>query len=249
MQYQIKRNKRISVVLILCLVIGLWGCDAEKKNIGFQKTEPATTAKPLQQLPISLQELLAKNPDAEEYVMGYFENKDRQFTIDLQKESEADCVPRLYQWDKRWGYRTYAGELMGISGCGPTCLSMVCLYLLRDSKYDPGYIARFSQQNGYSVEGSGSAWTLISQGGKELGLDVVEIPLDKNRIVRNLEVGNPIICVMGPGDFTTTGHFIVLTGHTDGKVSVNDPNSIRNSEERWDLERIMPQIRNLWVCR
>ena len=138
---------------------------------------------------------------------------------------------------------------MGISGCGPTCLSMVCLYLLRDSKYDPGYIARFSQQNGYSVEGSGSAWTLISQGGKELGLDVVEIPLDKNRIVRNLEVGNPIICVMGPGDFTTTGHFIVLTGHTDGKVSVNDPNSIRNSEERWDLERIMPQIRNLWVCR
>ena len=31
---------------------------------------------------------------------------------------------------------------------------------------------------------------LISKGGVELGLDVTEIPLDENRIVRNLEVGH-----------------------------------------------------------
>ena len=138
---------------------------------------------------------------------------------------------------------------MGLSGCGPTCLSMVCLYLLDDPIYTPQYVAEFAKENGYSGDGNGSAWTLISKGGVELGLDVTEIPLDENRIIRNLEVGNPIICVVGPGDFTSTGHFIIMTGYEDGFVSVNDPNSNARSEQLWDLKAVMSQIRNLWVCR
>lgn len=61
-------------------------------------------------------------------------------------------------------------------------------------------------------------------------------------------MGNPIICVVGPGDFTTTGHFIVLTQYAEGKVRVNAPNSLRRSETMWDLPHVMEQIRNLWVC-
>ena len=53
---------------------------------------------------------------------------------------------------------------------------------------------------------------------------------------------------MGPGDFTTTGHFIVLTGIGDnGDVLVNDPNSKKNSEKSWSIEKLIPQIRNLWT--
>jgi hypothetical protein len=52
---------------------------------------------------------------------------------------------------------------------------------------------------------------------------------------------------MGPGDFTTTGHFIVLTGvNADGSITVNDPNSRENSRTDWDLQTIMSQTRNLW---
>ena len=138
---------------------------------------------------------------------------------------------------------------MALSGCGPTCLSMVCIYLLNDSLYSPRYIADFAEKNGYCVPGNGSSWTLISEGGKELGLDVIEIPLDEGRIMRNLEAGNPVICVMGPGDFTTTGHFIVMTGCIDGKISVNDPNSQARSNMLWEYDKIKDQIRNLWVCR
>ena len=108
---------------------------------------------------------------------------------------------------------------------------------------------RFASQNGYYVSGSGSSWTLISEGAAKLGFDVTEIPLDKNRILSNLEVGNPIICAMGPGDFTTTGHFIVLVGCQDGLLQVNDPNSIQNSQTLWSYEDICGQIRNLWVIR
>ena len=199
--------------------------------------------------PDELIELLEKNPETKDFVLNYPLKKDLTPEIDLSEYADSENVPLLFQWDERWGYNQYAGEMMGFSGCGPTCLSMVCIYLLNDTEYTPKCIADFAETNGYSVSGNGSAWTLISSGGKELGLDVTEIPLDENRIIRNLEVGNPIICVMGPGDFTSTGHYIVLTGYADGMVTVNDPNSNARSEQLWELTSIMGQIRNLWVCR
>ena len=58
-----------------------------------------------------------------------------------------------------------------------------------------------------------------------------------------------MICVMGPGDFTATGHFIVMTGLKDGLICVNDPNSRANSQKLWDFDQISDQIRNLWVIR
>ena len=196
-----------------------------------------------------LLEFLEKNPEARDFVLNYPYKKDLQPTIDLSNHLNSPSVPLLIQWDERWGYIEYAGELMGLSGCGPTCLSMVCIYLLNDASYTPRYIAEFATENGYSVSGNGSSWTLISEGGEKLGLDVTEIPLVENRIIRNLEVGNPIICVMGPGAFTTTGHFIVMTEYKDGYVRVNDPNSPSRSAQTWKLSEVMDQIRNLWVCR
>lgn len=198
--------------------------------------------------PDSLIALLDKNPEAADFVLNYPLLKDSKPEIDLGVYLSCNEVPLFLQWDARWGYSEYGNELMGLSGCGPTCLSMVCFYLLKDPQFTPRYVADFAQQHGYCLPGNGSSWTLISEGGKMLGLDVIEIPLDKNRITGNLEAGNPIICVMGPGDFTTTGHFIVMTDYVDGKIKINDPNSPSRSNKLWDYDLIKDQIRNLWVC-
>lgn len=199
--------------------------------------------------PDELIELLDRNPETKDFVLNYPLKKNITTEVDLSEYKDCDSVPLFMQWDERWGYNQYAGELMGISGCGPTCLSMVSVYLLNNTDYTPKYIAEFAETNGYSVSGNGSSWTLISNGGEELGLDITEIPLVERRIIDNLEVGNPIICVMGPGDFTSTGHFIVITDFEDGKVKINDPNSKSRSEKLWELSDVMGQIRNLWVCR
>lgn len=170
-------------------------------------------------------------------------------TIDLYEYKNAKSVPLLLQYDKRWKNKSYAGDIMKNSGCGPTCLSMVCIYLLGNTKITPPYIADFAENNGYSVKDSGSKWTLISEGGNALGIKVKEIPLEKTVIIDNLKNNNPIICIMGPGDFTTTGHFIVMTEYTENnKIIINDPNSITNSKKLWSYEDIYSQIRNLWVC-
>ncbi len=254
----------LSVIAVIMVIVILTACSIRSlcEISGNTPTGPAYTggnnlveafAKEhhlaLSEWPAYLIDMLEKNPDTKDFVLNYPLKKDLAPEIDLREYVNSSQVPLLLQWDERWGYTQYGNEMMGISGCGPTCLSMVCIYLLDDPKYSPKYIADFAIENGYCVPGNGSSWTLISKGGVTLGLDVTELPLDKNRIIRNLQVGNPIICVMGPGDFTTTGHFIVMTGYVDGKISVNDPNSPTRSNMLWEYEDIKDQIRNLWACR
>ena len=213
--------------------------DAFAKENGLQRTA----------WPKELIELLENNPDTEEFVLYYPVKKDQNFEIDLSEYKDTDSVPLLLQWDERWGYTIYGSNVMGLTGCGPTCLSMVLVHLLQDATYTPRYVADFAEDNNYYAKGSGSKWALISEGGETLGLDVTELPLDENRMKKNLELGNPIICIMGPGDFTVAGHFIVLRGLEDGKFIVNDPNSRKNSERLWSYEEISGQIKNLWACR
>lgn len=203
---------------------------------------------PIQAWPPELIELLDKNPETKDFVLNYPLKKDSEPTINLEQYKNSESMPLLLQWDERWGYNEYSGDLMGLSGCGPTALSMVCIYLLNDVKYSPKYIADFAEANGYISPGNGSLWSLISEGGEQLGLNVTEIPLNEERIINNLKAGNPIICIMGPGDFTDEGHFIVMTDYYDGFVSINDPNSIANSKKAWELSAIIGQIKNLWVC-
>ena len=169
--------------------------------------------------------------------------------IDLSEYLGSETVPLFFQFDERWGNTIYGSDVMTVTGCGPTCLSMVLVHLLQDASYTPRYVADFAEENNYYTKGSGSKWALISEGGKALGLDVTELPLDENRIKKNLELGNPVICIMGPGHFTTAGHFIVLVGLEEGKFKVNDPNSKENSERLWSYEEISGEIKNLWACR
>ena len=63
----------------------------------------------------------------------------------------------------------------------------------------------------------------------------------------NLQAGNPIIALMGPGEFTSNGHFIVLTGLQNGRLKINDPNSRKNSEKTWDIDQVLEQTKAVWV--
>ncbi len=203
----------------------------------------------LSEYPESLLSLLERNPETEDFVLHYPLEKDSKPNVDMAQYANSPHVPLLMQWDRRWGYIPYGDDVAGLTGCGPVCLAMAGFYVTGDSKFSPDKILAFAKQAGYCVPGNGTAWTLISEGGKTLGLDVTEIPLDKNRIFVNLDMGNPIICVMGPGDFTSTGHYIVLAGTQEGFLVVNDPNSNGNSQRLWSYEAIKDQIRNLWVIR
>ena len=199
------------------------------------------------QWPQEMIELLKRNPETEEFVLNYPLLKDQKFEIDLSDYDYDNEVPHFLQWDKRWGYTSYGYNNIGIAGCGPTCLSMVYIYLTGDTSMNPKEMAEFSTDYGYCEPGNGSAWALIFEGGEILGLDVEEVGLDEDLIAYHLEEGRPVIAIMGPGDFTQGGHFIVMTDYINGQIKVNDPNSNIRTEKRWNYDDIEDQIQGLWA--
>lgn len=200
----------------------------------------------------SMLKLAANNPDALDFVENYPKHKSDIKPSGSVTQEELDSaengIPRFQQWDSRWGYLTYGNDNIGINGCGPTCLSMVAAGLLKDTSKSPDAVAEFSVENNYCTVASGTAWSLMSSGAKKLGLKSESVVVGGDSIKAALEKKQPVICSMKPGDFTTTGHFIVLTGLTeDGRLMINDPNSITRSEKRWDIDTIVGQVKSAWT--
>ncbi len=196
--------------------------------------------------PEELLELVLRNPETLEFVLGWPEDHDRTPAETVGEVAEGE-IPLLMQWDPRWGYTDYGDGPMALNGCGPTALAMVVCGLTGRTDVTPHVVGDMAERHWWYVNGEGSKWKLMSKGGEEYGLTAEELPLDRGRMVRALEEGRPIICSMGPGDFTTSGHFIVLTGVEDGLFRVNDPNRRSNSEKLWDYDTLSGQIRNLWA--
>ena len=198
------------------------------------------------QYPEELIELLENNAETADFVLGYPEKKDTAPAETIGDVTQGE-IPLLLQWDERWGYAYYADDMIAVNGCGPTAIAMVAAGLTGDNTVTPYKVAQFSAGNGYYAGDSGTSWSLMTEGAQQFGIYGEELGLSEDEVFSALENGHPIICSMRPGDFTTTGHFIVLTGVEDGKIRVNDPNSRVRSGKLWDYSRLEYQINNLWV--
>lgn len=159
---------------------------------------------------------------------------------------KTGVVPVLYQIDSEWASSPYAEDTVGESGCGPTCLAMVYVGLTGKTDKDPAKMCKYSEREGFVVDGM-TSWDLMTTGAEDLGLESEVLPADADAILDRLCAGNPVIASVGPGTFTTTGHFIVLSAvDSDGRVIVHDPNSFERTNKTWDLAEILPQFRNIW---
>lgn len=202
-----------------------------------------------EQYPAELLQLLVRNPETLQFILDYPKNRNAAHSsADISSDLKKGKIPTFRQWDERWGYDRYGDGIIAVTGCGPTSLSMVAAGLTGNKSYTPLSIAKFADKNGYYVNGSGSSWKLMSEGAAKLGLSAAELPLNENRMKKELKSGHPIICSMHPGDFTTSGHFIVLAGvASNGEFIVHDPNSIARSNKTWSYSKLSPQIANLWA--
>lgn len=240
-----RKVRRMRAVLLLsCILIFAGVLRAGQNPI---KRYAKANGISMDEYPEDLLKLYERNKETETFVEEYPLKKDVEPEIDLSDLSSTSEVPLLLQWDQRWGYHQYAGEVMGLSGCGPTALSMVAIFMTGDITKNPRWVADFASQNGYAVDGSGTAWSLMLEGARQIGLSSKEIPVERERVENNLQAGNPIIALMGPGEFTSNGHFIVLTGLQNGRLKINDPNSRKNSEKTWDIDQVLEQTNAVWV--
>lgn len=273
MDYKINKNKKIlsisTIIISFTIIFGLLyiaftNINSDKySNIDFSNlnneiiknlesqayTNPKVKSilKNINDYPHELLELASKNPETIDFVYNYPKHKDNSSNISIDKYYNKGEIPLFLQWDEQWGYDKYGSETIAVGGCAPTTLAMVAVGLTGDTSINPLVVSDYAYKNGFYVNGIGSSWSLISQGVENFGLSSQELPLNKSTIISTLKAGNPIILTVGPGTFTQTGHFLVLTGVTsDGKITINDPNSKINSSKSWDIDVFLTETKNLW---
>lgn len=196
--------------------------------------------------PKTMLEALEKNPEIQDFVKNY---PDSEPVVQggISDEEKAAEHPLFLQWDARWGYVSYGDDNIGLSGCGPACLSMVIFSLTRNESATPDAIAGYSMNMGYYEYGAGTSWNLMTDAAAQYGVMAEGLALSEGIMKEHLDNGHMIICSMGPGDFTTTGHFIVIYGYDQDGFLVNDPYSRIRSNRTWDYDTISGQIRGMWV--
>ena len=166
--------------------------------------------------------------------------------IDLSNDYQSGTVPLFMQWDKRWGYDLYGDSMIGLAGCGPTCMTMAYIYYTGDLEMNPRKMSELAQEKGYHTQ-EGTSWSFWTAGAADLGMRGETVSLDENVMKSVLDSGGLLILSMSAGDFTTGGHYILIRGYDENGFYVNDPNRRKNSEKQWDFETLQTQIKNLWA--
>ena len=170
-----KRRKRLqrlySFVLLLCVaVLAVWGVRrwfageeaayeisapvvrteeevlAELQRMAKNSRDIRKILDRAEEYPPEMLAALANNPEMLEFVSGYPDQSGAESDPQLTAAERKEQYPLFLQWDQRWGYLPYGNSNIGMSGCGPTCLSMAVHALTGDDSVTPASMAQFSEE-------------------------------------------------------------------------------------------------------
>lgn len=202
--------------------------------------------------PASLRESLSDNPELLPFAQGFGRaREDTGGKGGLRLSEKVQKCPLFLQWDSRWGYTPYGSSCLGLCGCGPTALSMVIYSLTRNEEALPGALAGQSdRENGY-IEGQGTSWLFMRDAAREWGLESEAVWMSEETMRKILEEGGLIILSVGPGDFTSQGHFIVVRDCDGTGFYINDPNRRSTScrEKAWTYGELSSQALQMFWYR
>lgn len=201
------------------------------------------------EVPEELIGFMEEYPEAREFVTDYLYQPDPPLSKDISGEVQKGVFPHFLQWDERWGYEDYGGSFFAVAGCGPTAMSVVYSGLTGNSDMNPYKMGQWAEEQGYYIVGEGTSWEMMWSGANSLGLYWWEVDFDELSVATALQNGYPIIAAMSPGgDFTSFGHFIVMTGIDDeGNITIRDSNSIERTERTWTWDELMWQTAAMWA--
>lgn len=133
------------------------------------------------------------------------------------------------QGDERWGAKMYSStgnkkQTMKNSGCGPTAMADV-VATLKDPEIDPYDLAQLSVSNGHRSSSGGTAWSFFPFIMEAFAFSRMVQTDSFTALQACLDNGGYVVCSMGPGYWTSGGHFICVWKTEDGYVYANDPAS------------------------
>lgn len=189
-----------------------------------------------------------------------FDKAVSSYTVSTATSSKTITPVSYMQTDSQWKNYNYSAtgesKTIGSAGCGVTVAAMV-IATLKDKSVTPIITAEWSMAHGYKALNQGTYYTYFVPQLSEYGITCKRLNTANlygqssstahTEALNALKNGNWVIACMGQGNWTSSGHFILVYKYEDGYVYINDPASTNAERVKntWDL--FAKQVKYLWT--
>lgn len=164
------------------------------------------------------------------------------------------------QTDPRWAAADYSapGEktTIGASGCGPTAMAMV-LATWADPTVTPKTECDWAKRNGYKAPRQGTYYGYFEPAGKRYGLKVTRLnwaniygnngAVYHKQAAEAIQRGDLVIACMGKGNWTSSGHYVLVWDIRGDTIYINDPASTRVARTQGSYSLFKKQVKYYWI--
>lgn len=164
------------------------------------------------------------------------------------------------QTDPRWKNHDYSAKgekkTIGSAGCGPTAAAMV-IATLQDKNVTPVTTALWSMAHAYKALNQGTYYSYFVPQMSAYGIACKRLNTSNlygksssaahTEALNALKNGDWVIACMGKGNWTSSGHFILLYGYENGYVYINDPASTKAARVKNTWALFARQVKYMWT--
>lgn len=164
------------------------------------------------------------------------------------------------QTDPRWKNHDYSAKgekkTIGSAGCGPTAAAMV-IATLQDKNVTPVTTALWSMAHAYKALNQGTYYSYFVPQMSAYGVACKRLNTANlygksssaahTEALNALKNGDWVIACMGKGNWTSSGHFILLYGYENGYVYINDPASTKAARVKNTWALFARQVKYMWT--
>ena len=164
------------------------------------------------------------------------------------------------QTDPKWDACDYSAKgeqtTIGASGCGPTAMAMV-LATWVDKSVNPKTECAWALAHGFKAPHQGTYYGYFPPAAKRYGLTCYQVNYaniygnDKSAYHAQardaLDRGALVIACMGKGNWTSSGHYVLVWKIDGGTIYINDPASTLARRTRGSYSLFKQQVKYYWV--
>lgn len=153
--------------------------------------------------------------------------------------------PKLFTFDERWGYATYADGVIGVTGSGPLSLSMASMGLSGKTTYDPATIAQAVTAANLASGSTGMDDSFLTNHSSDAGVSSTTVEVSSDGLYNALAEEHPVVIKLkaDSGIGLSGAHWALITQlNSDNSIQVYDPTSAIASARPWSLGTIASRI-------
>lgn len=157
--------------------------------------------------------------------------------------------PDNKQYAARWGWTLYTStgnktQTIRSSGCGPTAMCNI-INAWFDADVTPADLCKLAVANGYRTKNNGTAWGFFAFMFKRYEFTKFQQTADHSTAIAALAKGALIVASMGPGYWTSGGHFITLWRCDGTYMYACDPASATRKQQK--LSAFKKQVKKYFI--